>query len=314
MYSYETYAKVKEELAKRRQQAISEADRRSEKLRMESDTVRAIDAELSATGVSLFKAACRGQDITPIKNRNLELQEKKKEIIKSLGYPENYTEISYTCKKCSDTGYTENGVMCACFKEALVKTTISASGMGLLLEKQSFANFDLGSYEGKAAETMTRTVTLAKEFADNFTENRGNLLLIGKTGTGKTHISSAIARVVIEKGFDVIYDSSQNIINGFENDRFKSNYGSKDFHSERYLECDLLIIDDLGTEFSTPFTLSCIYNLLNTRQNRGLSTIISTNLSPEELAKKYEDRIYSRIVGVSSRILAFEGKDHRIHR
>ena len=314
MYSYETYAKVKEEITNRRQNAIAEADKRAERLRFESEEIRAIDEELSATGVALFRAACKGLDIAPIKERNLALQARKKEIIKSLGYPENYTEVNYVCKNCSDTGYTESGATCPCFKEALVRSTIAASGMGLLLDKQSFDNFDLSRFEDRQKEIMTRTLSIAKEYAQGFAKNRGNLLLIGKTGTGKTHVSSAIAREVIEKGFDVIYDSAQNIINDFENDRFKSDYGHKDYHSERYLECDLLIIDDLGTEFSTPFTLSCIYNLLNTRQNRCLSTIISTNLSAEELARKYEDRIYSRIVGSGSRILAFEGKDRRIHR
>ena len=313
MYSYETYAKVKEEIQKRRQDAIREADLRAERLRFESEEIREIDRELSATGVSIFRAACNKEDITPLKVRNLQLQKRKKSLIVSLGYPENYTEIQYTCTKCSDTGYNTFGATCSCLKEALVKAAIAASGMGRLLEKQSFDNFDLSIYEGKAAETMARNLAVAREYADSFAKNRGNLLLIGKTGTGKTHISSAIAGKVIEKGFEVVYDSAQNIINDFENDRFKSDYGHKDFHCERYMECDLLIIDDLGTEFTTPFTVSTMYNLLNTRQNKGMATIISTNLSPDELARKYEDRIYSRIVGCS-RLLVFDGKDKRIHR
>ena len=160
---------------------------------------------------------------------------------------------------------------------------------------------------------MEKNLAAAKDFANGFGLDSQNLLLIGPTGTGKTHVSTAIAKVVIEKGYDVIYDSIQNIMNDYENDKFKSDYGQKDFHIEKYTECDLLIIDDLGTEFSTPFTLSCIYNLLNTRQNRGLPTIISTNLSADELAKKYEDRIYSRIIGRDSKILFFKGKDKRIH-
>ena len=313
MYSYENYAIVKEEIAARRQKAIADAEKRKELLRLESPEIEAIDKELSGTGFLLFKAACRGEDIAPIKEKNLCLQKKKKEIILSLGYPEDYTEVKHFCPACSDTGYTENGAVCSCLREALIKATISSSGMGKLIDKQSFDNFDLSRYDPTELQTMKRTLRIAKEYAENFSRVQGDLLLFGKTGTGKTHISSAIAREVIRRGFDVIYDSVQNILNDYENEKFKSGYGQKDYHCERYVDCDLLIIDDLGTEFSSPFTLSCLYNLLNTRQNRSAATIISTNLSFEELAKKYEDRIYSRIFGKGSTILSFVGKDYRIH-
>jgi DNA replication protein DnaC len=104
----------------------------------------------------------------------------------------------------------------------------------------------------------------------------------------------------------------QNIIADFEDDKFRRGYNDDELKSEKYLECDLLIIDDLGTEFTTQVTVSCIYNLLNTRYNKGLATIISTNLSHDELARKYEDRIYSRIIGAGTRILPFVGRDKRI--
>jgi DNA replication protein DnaC len=136
--------------------------------------------------------------------------------------------------------------------------------------------------------------------------------LIGKTGTGKTHVSTAIAREIIDMGYDVIYDTVQNIISDFEDDRFRRGYNNDELKSEKYLECDLLIIDDLGTEFTNQITLSCIYNILNTRNNKGLATIVSTNLLPDELAKKYEDRIYSRIVGAGTTVLPFVGRDRRV--
>ena len=155
-------------------------------------------------------------------------------------------------------------------------------------------------------------LAMAKNYVRDFSKKRDNLLLIGPTGTGKTHISTAIARELIHKGYDVIYDSTQNIIADFEADKFKSGYTKSEDLSEKYLDCTLLIMDDLGTEFSNQFTVSALYNLLNTRQNRGLATVISTNLSPDELARKYEDRIYSRIIGGTSKILPFEGKDRRV--
>lgn len=158
---------------------------------------------------------------------------------------------------------------------------------------------------------MERNLRIARSFSENFARHHDNLLLIGTTGTGKTHISTAIAKEVISQGFDVLYDSVQNIINDFETDKFRSGYNNTESASEKYLECDLLIIDDLGTEFSNQFTVSCLYNLLNTRINHGKATVISTNLSPEELSSKYEGRIYSRLIGRST-VLLFEGGDHRL--
>jgi DNA replication protein DnaC len=186
--------------------------------------------------------------------------------------------------------------------------------MGKLLEKQSFDNFDLGrySYDEKIQEKMKANLLLAKAYVRDFGKKAENLLLIGSTGTGKTHISSSIANELIHRGYDVIYDSAQNIISDFESDRFRNSYGKEENKSEKYLDCTLLIIDDLGTEFQNAFTLSTIYNLLNSRQNRGLATILSTNLTPDELARKYEDRIYSRIIGSGCKILSFKGRDNRI--
>lgn len=313
MYSYDNYKAVKDGIEKKRLDAIGESDRRSARLAYESEEIRKIDEELSGTGLLLFKTACSGGDITPIRERNQALVKRRRELIVSLGYPEDYTDVHYSCKKCSDTGFIDGVKMCSCFREGLIKATIASSGMGKLLEKQSFDNFDLSLYDESCRDKMAKTLELAKEYVRTFGKGGGNLVLAGKTGTGKTHISSAIAKEIIERGYDVIYDSAQNIVSDFESDKFRSGYKSEEPKGEKYLECDLLIIDDLGTEFSSAFTVSCLYNLLNTRQNKGLSTIISTNLSPEELASKYEDRIYSRIIGSAARILSFVGRDLRIH-
>ena len=313
MAEYSVYQKAKAEVEARRATAIADAEMRNELVRSESEEIRTIDAELSRTAMLIFKTAVEGGDIEAVRERNRSLQQRRRRLLVGLGYPEDYTEVKYTCTECSDTGAVGTRI-CKCLKEIMIKERIAQSAMGRLIEVQSFDNFDLSVYEydSRVYEKMKSILTIAKNYVRDFDKRKDNLLLIGPTGTGKTHISTAIARELIHKGYDVIYDSTQNILSDFEADRFRSGYGREDNRSDKYFDCTLLIIDDLGTEFSNQFTVATIYNLLNSRQNKGLATIISTNLSPEELAKKYEDRIYSRIIGGGSKILPFEGRDHRV--
>ena len=274
-----------------------------------SSEIANIDAELSGVGMIILKTACEGGDINAVRERNQMLVARRRQLIKGLGYPEDYTDVKYTCPACGDTGYVDIK-MCSCFRSLLLTENVRSSGMGRLIDKQSFDNFRLDVLPPDKKRYMERVMPRLREYAECFGAHVGeNLLFTGPTGTGKTHISTAIAKTVISKGYYVLYDSVQNIISAFETDTFRR---GADSVSEKYLECDLLILDDLGTEFTTQFTVSCIYNLINTRYNRGLSTIISTNLSPIELAKHYDDRIYSRLIGGSSQIVDFGGNDYRL--
>ena len=317
MSAYENFAKVKALIEDRRNAAIATADMRNEEVRALSSIIREIDDELKTTGPKILAAACAGEDLEPIKKRNLELMDKRRAELVRLGLPEDYTEVHYTCKRCSDSGFIGGVKLCSCFREALTTENIKSSGIGALIEKQSFENFNLEIYKNdpETYENMQRNLNRAKKFAETIGRvgDAQNLVLIGTTGTGKTHISTAIAKVAITRGLYVIYDSAQNIMNDFETDRFKSGYGPYEPRAEKYLECDLLIIDDLGTEFTTPFVISCLYNLLNTRLNRGLPTVVSTNLPLQEISGKYEARICSRLFGSESTILNFKGNDFRIN-
>ena len=315
MYTYDNFQKVKEELEESRRRARAEAEARSAALAERSSEIATIDEELRGTGMLIFKTACSGGDITPIKERNLKLNEKRREIIRSLGYPEDYTEPKYSCSVCSDVGFLDGVRMCSCFRKRLITLNIASSGMGNLISKQSFDNFDLEWYrdDEKSYKRMSVTLSAAKKYVEEFPVKRGNLLLLGNTGTGKTHISTSIAREIISKGYSVLYDSAENILLDFETDRFKSGYGPYEPKAEKYMECELLIIDDLGTEFSSQFSAVSLLNLINTRQNKGLATIISTNLASEDLANRYDGRIYSRIVGSDYQLLMFSGRNHRLY-
>lgn len=277
-----------------------------------------INKALSLTGLLVFEAALKGNDgleerIEKIKNENAVLNDAKKQLLEQSGFPADYLDIKYCCDKCNDTGY--DGInMCSCMKKALVKEAYAQSGLGKVLKTQTFKNFDLSFYaEGEEREHMKGIVEMAKKYVSDFgkPDKDTNLLFVGTTGLGKTHISTAIAKGVIDKGFDVVYDSAQNIVRSFEGERFEKDEKAGR-EAERYFECDLLIVDDLGTEFKNSFTLSCIYNLLNTRINAGKPMIFSTNIeSVEKLRETYEERITSRLIG-AFRCFRFVGKDIRL--
>ena len=170
MYSYENYEKVRDTIEKRRAEARRISDARSLELRMRSPRIKKIDDELRGTGLLIFKTACEGGDIAPIKARNQELVAERRRLIAELGYPEDYTDVKYFCSVCSDTGFTTDTKMCACFKSLLVTENIKSSGMGRLIEEQSFENFNLEAYafDERVYDRMTKNLALAREYAASF--------------------------------------------------------------------------------------------------------------------------------------------------
>lgn len=198
-------------------------------------------------------------------------------------------------------------------KKALIMAGYENSGMAELLHDQDFSTFSL-DYHSKSAsdrEVMKYNYEFLKKYAEDFDDNTSSgVLMVGGTGLGKTHLSSAVAKTVIERGYDVFYSSAVDLFSEFEYQRFKSGNNDESERIERYFDCDLLIIDDLGTEFSNQFSVSTLYNLINSRINRKKPTIINTNLSKKDILQKYTDRITSRIFG-ECKILSFVGDDVR---
>lgn len=205
--------------------------------------------------------------------------------------------VQYSCKKCEDTGYFE-GRRCSCVEEIAKGLTQRELCSEMPLDDCRFDNFSLTYYSEKGSPSprkrMTGVLKACREFSLKGGENQ-NLLLLGGTGLGKTHLSLAIANEFLENGHSVIYGSAQNIINKLANEQFS--YKGDTSVSDSMLGCDLLIIDDLGAEMSTSFSQSCVYNIINTRLLKNLPTVISTNLSLEEIEKVYTPRVLSRIIG-----------------
>ena len=276
--------------------------------------IKQIDYELSTTGLQILGASLEGKEgleekIAKIKARNNELQRKRAEFLVSFNLEPNYTDLKFDCTDCQDHGYI-NEKMCSCLRKALINKQLELSGIGQLVSSQSFENFSLEMYPPDVRPQMSYILDDLKKYANQFSTNSSNLLLLGATGLGKTHLSTSLAKSIIEQGYNVIYETASNVFTDFENDRFRDRFSGEEPVSTKYMECDLLIIDDLGTEVITNFTISCLYNLLNTRINKKLPIILSTNLSSSEIMDHYNNRITSRLFGDFD-IKFFKGTDIR---
>ncbi len=255
-------------------------------------------------------------EIEKIRDENLAMQSKLKSMLTSLGFAEDYLEVKYICQKCSDTGVS-NGNRCDCVTELLDKYSVFELNKNCKIKLHSFAEFNLNyypesvTYKGNvinAKEIMAENLRFCIDYTNNFTPDSAGLLLLGETGLGKTFLSSCIACEVLKKGYSVAFDSIQNYLRDIEKEHFGRAQGDT---LETLLNADLVILDDLGSEFSSSFNSASIYNIINSRANMGKPTIVSTNLSLEELQARYDDRIISRLLGMYL-TLRFIGSDIRL--
>lgn len=317
-YSKENLRYAEEVLSDRRTKAESLQRERRSQAELKCPDIAKCEAELSRLGLSIIEALGKGENAKKlVLEIGSEIQRVQKIIKQKLvenGLPENFLETPYFCEKCNDTGYV-GGYSCSCRKELLNSLNVAD------LEKVSpasacrFDNFSLDYYSDEAdakigispRAKMSEISEYCKCYADDFDTCSGSLYMRGATGLGKTHLSLAIANVVARKGFSVVYGSAQNLLSDIEREKFGS--GSRNAEN-RALNCDLLIIDDLGSEFSTTFTVSVLYNIINSRINLSKPVIISTNLSETELEAKYTQRITSRIIGEYTSLF-FMGRDIR---
>ncbi|MDO4503670.1 MAG: ATP-binding protein [Clostridia bacterium] len=320
-YSKEIYDKVQKELYDIKIEAVDELNRKKDILYNRFPEAAEIEKQLSATAIKAARAVISGanskDELLKLRQTTKNLRERLTHILKSVNLPEDYLELNYRCKKCSDEGYVD-GIMCDCMKKMMKKEVYNQLNKMSPLELSSFENFSLDFYsdtpqpnsELTPKKRMAKILEFCKKYASQFKKNSPSLLMTGSTGLGKTHLSLAIAKEVIEKGFGVIYGSAQNIISKMEKEKFRGYQNSSDETERHYIDCDLLIIDDLGTEYLTSFSVATIYNIINSRIMMNKPTIISTNLSMKDLEKIYSQRMVSRIIGNNIR-LEFLGSDIR---
>lgn len=314
-YSKETYKKAEQELAERRSRALAEREEHHRIAVAAVPEILETEEKMSSAGLATIKALGMGADdakeyIRKLSEINLAAQTQRSLLLKNAGFPENWLNVRYSCKKCEDKGFV-NGIMCDCFKELLKSLEYEKLCSNLPVNNCRFDNFKLDYYpEGVGTSPRRRmesVLDFCKTYAAEFSQKSSSLLLYGHTGLGKTHLSLAIAGKVVEDGHGVIYSSAQNLFNKLEKEKFGRSDGNTE---ENILGCDLLIIDDLGAEFTTQFTVSALYNIVNSRELEGKPTIISTNLTPEQLLSTYSERIASRILN-NYTLLRFDGTDIR---
>ncbi|WP_443716298.1 ATP-binding protein [Ruminococcus bromii] len=325
-YSNSVYKAASDILHERRLNAEKAAERRKEEVYERFPRVKELEKQISMSGIKTARAVLAGGDVkkavSKLRDQDLAMQAEVKRILTDNGYPAKYFEPKYFCKKCEDKGYYDiNGktVRCSCMKSALVTCACAELNRYAPLSLSTFESFDLEYYDKSINpkvktspyEHMSKVFRLCQNYADNFSKNSESILMSGETGLGKTHLSLAIANEVIKKGYGVVYASAPPIISKLEKEYFSSDKDDSLF--SMLADCDLLIIDDLGTEFYSQFAVSQFYNLFNSRMLSNKPIIINTNLTITELKEKYTDRFVSRICG-NARQLDFLGRDIRIRR
>lgn len=219
----------------------------------------------------------------------------KEDLLTGAGYPVDFTEPQYECPDCKDTGYI-NDEKCHCFKQAIISLLYSQSNIENLLKEDNFSNLSYDYQTGEHLELFKKAANAAHNFADNFNKDYQNLLFYGTVGTGKSFLSGCIAKALLDKGNSVIYFSAVELFEILSDVMF--NNGDKNelrtLRGDLY-DCDLLIIDDLGTELTNSAVATQLFSLLNERHLLKKSTIISSNLSLDDLRERYDDRVFSRM-------------------
>ena len=324
-YDGKLLARARGELDRIRTENREQTQRRYNEVTARLPEIRNIDARLRAhmtklVSLTIGKKPDMQEQIEALREENLDLQMRRAELLTAAGFGADYLDEIVSCPLCRDTGVYEGGV-CRCLDRLYNRELTKELGVLMRRGDESFDKFDLSLYPADTdpdtgivpRQVMRKVSEACRRYAENFSASSANLLFQGGTGLGKTFLSACIARVVSSRGFSVCYDTAASALDKYELAKFNRDTPEGEAAAvriRRMESCDLMILDDLGTEMPTPMAQSALYTLVNSRLVNGKKTIISTNLTNDELSKRYNQQIASRILG-EFQCLPFVGTDIR---
>lgn len=306
------YDSIMHEYHQRRILAEREAALHESEIYEKIPLFRELDNKIASYAVSQTKKLLSGESVSADKYDSYidELSSQKTQLLINAGYPCDYLEPKYTCVDCKDTGYIDNQ-KCHCFQNAITEMIQKSSRVSQIPATDTFENISFEYYDGENLQHFKNTVEQSRSFVQNFKDDYQNLLFYGTVGTGKSFLSGCIANELSKKGYSVFYYSSTQLFKILSDIMFdKGDAASLGILRDDIYGCDLLIIDDLGTELTNSAVATQIFSLINERHLNRKSTIISTNLDLEQLNNRYDDRVFSRILEWYN-IRKIEGPDIR---
>ena len=314
------YDKIIREYDEARLRHARELSARKAEINAKIPEYKPLEDQISALSMAYARmriSASINPDLESVKKeyheKLLDIKLKKNRLLEQYGYSKDYLEMEYDCNECKDTGYVD-GEKCSCFMKKQVKLVYDFSRMKEFLENNNFSLLSRDYYQGEGLRQFEEAVTTCKNFINNFYSDYRNLLFYGTVGTGKSFLSGCVAKELLDKGCSIIYISAVNLFQTIYNYIYSPAKETYIWFNESLLECDLLIIDDLGTETTNDFIRTHFFEIINERNLKKHSTIISANLTLEDIRSRYSDRVFSRIYENYERLHLSEIKDIRIQK